>query len=172
MKWLVENSRYLSLIGVFGLLAGAIISFTFGLYKTYKTIVETILNYAGEDYKLSALFGCLDNFLVAVALLVIAVSIYELFIGDLDVPDWMLVHNLSELKAKFGFVIVPVIAVKFLQKFLESESALDTLYFGIAVALVSISLTIFNYVGEIEKREEMKIRSNEKKSEKRAEDVK
>jgi uncharacterized membrane protein YqhA len=173
MKWLIEKSRYLSLIGVFGLLVGAIISFIFGLFQTYKTIEETILNYAGENYKLSSLFGCLDSFLVAVALLVLAVSIYELFIGDLDVPDWMLVQNLSELKAKFGFVIVPVIAVKFLQKLLESENALDTLYYGIAVALVSVSLTIFNYVGEKEKLEELKVKSEEEKTnEKRAEDVK
>lgn len=117
MRWLIEKSRYLALVGVFGLLAGSILSFLFGLYQTYTTIEETILKYTSEDYKLSALFSCLDSFLVAVALLVIAISIYELFIGELDVPDWMLVRNLSELKAKFGFVIVPVIAVKFLQKF-------------------------------------------------------
>jgi uncharacterized membrane protein YqhA len=163
MKWLIEKSRYLSLIGVFGLLAGAMISFFYGAYKTVRTVHETVLNYASSDYKLIALFDCLDSFLVAVALLVIAIGIYDLFIGDLEVPDWMLVHNLSELKAKFGFVIVPVIAVKFLQKLLSSENALETLYYGIAVSLVSLSLTIFNYVGEKEKIEELKARSEEEK---------
>ena len=172
MKWLVEKSRYLSLIGVFGLLTGALIAFFYGAYKTVKTIQETVLNYASQDYKLIALFDCLDSFLVAVALLVIAISIYELFIGELEVPDWMLVKNLSELKAKFGFVIVPVIAVKFLQKLLASENALDTLYYGIAVALVSVSLTIFNYVGEKEKLDEIKIQSEEEKAnETRAKDL-
>lgn len=171
MKWLIEKSRYLALIGVFGLLTGAIIAFFFGAYKTFKTFKETVINYASDEYKLIALFDCLDSFLIAVALLVIAISLYELFIGGLDVPDWMLVHNLSELKAKFGFVIIPVIAVKFLQKLLASESALDTLYYGIAVALVSVSLTIFNYVGEKEKLEEIKLRKEEKSNEKRAEDV-
>ena len=171
MKWLIEKSRYLALIGVFGLLAGALLSFFFGAYKTLKTIEETVLNYASDEYKLIALFDCLDSFLIAVALLVIAISLYELFIGGLEVPDWMLVHNLSELKAKFGFVIIPVIAVKFLQKLLASENALDTLYYGIAVAVVSVSLTIFNYVGEKEKVEELKMKEKEESNEKRAEDV-
>ncbi len=171
MKWLIEKSRYLALIGVFGLLAGALLSFFFGAYKTFKIFKETVLNFSSDEYKLIALFDCLDSFLIAVALLVIAISLYELFIGDLDVPDWMLVHNLSELKAKFGFVIIPVIAVKFLQKLLASENALDTLYYGIAVALVSVSLTIFNYVGEKEKVEELKMKEKEDGKEKRAEDL-
>lgn len=171
MKWLVEKSRYLALIGVFGLLAGALLSFFFGAYKTFNLFRETMLNFTSDEYKLIAIFDCLDSFLIAVAFLVIAVSVYELFIGALNVPDWMLVQDLSELKAKFGFVIIPVIAVKFLQKLLASENALDTLYYGIAVALVSVSLTLFNYVGEKEKLEELKIREKEESREKRAEDL-
>ncbi len=171
MKWIIEKSRYLALIGVFGLLAGALLSFFYGAYKTVEAFKDTVLNYASNDYKLIVLFDCLDSFLVAVAMLVISISLYELFIGKLDVPDWMLVQNLSELKAKFGFVIVPVIAVKFLQKLLSSESALDTLYYGIAVALVSFSLTIFNYIGEKEKLDEIKMHERNEGNEKRAEDV-
>ncbi len=107
MKWIIEKSRYLALIGVFGLLAGALLSFFYGAYKTVEAFKETILDYASSDYKLIVLFDCLDSFLVAIALLVISISVYELFIRKLDVPDWMIVQNLSELEAKFGFVIVP-----------------------------------------------------------------
>jgi uncharacterized membrane protein YqhA len=171
MKWLIEKSRYISIIGVFGLLIGAITAFGWGSYKTFKTVESVFINYAEKDFTLITLFDSLDSFLVATAFLVIAVGIYELFIGKLNVPDWMLVQNLSELKAKFGFVIVPIIAVKFLQKLLASENALDTLYYGIAVAVVSVSLTIFNYVGEKEKLEELKVKKEEGSNEKRAEDV-
>ncbi len=172
MKWLVEKSRYLSVIGVLGLLVGALTAFGWGIYKSFVTVESVFLNYAEKDFTLIALFDSLDSFLIATALLVIAVGTYELFIGDLDVPDWMLVKDLGELKAKFGFVIVPVMAVKFLQKLLASESALDTLYYGIAVALVSISLTIFNYVGEKEQLEELKVKSEKDgEKERRAEDI-
>lgn len=171
MKWLIEKSRYLALIGVLGLIVGAATSLFWGIYKTVKIVENTFLNYASDTYKLIALFDCLDSFLVAVALIVVAVSLYELFIGDLEVPDWMFVRDLSELKAKFSFVIIPVLSVKFLQKLLASENALETLYYGIAVALVSTSLTAFNLVSDRERELKMKIHPEGTKSEKRAEDL-
>ncbi len=176
MKWLIEKSRYLALIGVLGLLVGAMTSLFWGIYKTIKVVEETVLNYASSEYKLIALFDCLDSFLVAVALIVIAISLYELFIGKLEVPDWMLVRDLSELKAKFSFVIIPILAVNFVQSLLASRNALELLYYGIAIALVIASLTVFSFVSEKEKELEIKVRSeaDEKhltENEKRAEDV-
>lgn len=176
MKWLIEKSRYLAIIGVIGLIVGAMTSLVSGTFKTYKVVETVVLNYSSDEYKLIKLFDCLDSFLVAVALIVIAISLYELFIGDLEVPDWMLVRDLSELKAKFSFVIIPILAVKFLQKLLASENALDLLYFGIAVALVITSLSVFTFISEKEKELEMKVRSEEneknlQETEKRAEDV-
>lgn len=166
----------MALIGVVGLIVGAMTSLVSGTIKTYKVVENVILHYSSDEYKLIELFDCLDSFLVAVALIVIAISLYELFIGDLEVPDWMLVRDLSELKAKFSFVIIPILAVKFLQKLLSSENALDLLYFGIAVALVIISLSVFTFISEKEKEVELKVRSEEdeknlKGTEKRAKDV-
>ena len=171
MKWLVEKSRYLALFSVFGLLAGAFLSLFWGLFKTFETFKLTFTHYADGDYKLISLFDCLDSFLVSAALLVLGISLYELFIGELDVPDWMLVKDLNELKAKFTFVIVPVLAVKFVEKLLQSENALETLYYGIAVALVSASLSAFNLVSQKEKKIEKEINPNNEREEKRAADV-
>lgn len=155
MKWLVERSRYLSMVGIVSLLVGVIAALYVGAEKTVKVVQIAFLHHESNNPTLYVLFEALDSFLVAVALLVIAVSLYELFIGELEVPDWMLVKNLNELKAKFGFVLIPVMAVKFVQKLLESASALDTLYYGTAVALVALSLTAFNYVSEKEKEAEL-----------------
>lgn len=176
MKWLIEKSRYLALVGVIGLLVSAIASLFSGAYKTVQVVELLILHYSSDEHKLSELFNCLDSFLVAVALIVIAISLYELFIGDLEVPDWMLVRDLSELKAKFSFVIIPILAVKFLQKLLSSENALELLYFGIAIALIITSLSVFTFISEKEKELEVKVRSEEDEknlqgTEKRAEDV-
>lgn len=154
MKWLLERARYLSLIGVLSLLISAAAAMVWGVWKTYKAIKLMAFPAQDEDFKLVALFQSLDCFLVATAFMVIAISLYELFIGDLDVPEWMLVKNLHELKAKFGFVIIPVMAVEFLQKLLLWESALETMYYAIAVALVATALTAFNYVSNKEKVQE------------------
>lgn len=170
MKWLVEKSRYLSYVAITGMLFGVLSALYVGAEKTVKVIQVAFLHYESTSPTLYVLFEALDSFLVAIALLVIAISLYELFIGGLEVPDWMLVKNLDELKAKFGSVLIPIMAVKFVQKLLQSESALETLYYGVAVALVAFALTAFNWVADKEK--EAEIERNPEEGETRAKDLK
>ncbi len=170
MKWLIEKSRYVAYIGVLVLFVCSLTAYVLSVYKTVKAVTAIALNEVKDDFAMIVLFDCLDIVLVATALLVISVSLYELFIGELKVPDWMLVRDLGELKAKFTFVIIPVMSVKFLQKLLASENALDTLYYGIGVALVILALAAFNYVSEKEKMDELAIHPEEEEI--RAQDLK
>jgi len=152
------------------MLLGVLTALYIGAEKTVQVIQIAVLHQESINSTLYVLFDALDSFLVAIALLVIAVSLYELFIGGLEVPDWMLVKSLDELKAKFGSVLIPIMAVKFVQKLLQSESTLETLYYGIAVALVSFALTAFNFVAEKEKDAEMERHPEEEET--RAKDLK
>jgi uncharacterized membrane protein YqhA len=169
MKWLIEKSRYVAYIGVLVLFVCSLTAYILGVYKTVKAVIAIASNEVKDDFALVALFDCLDSILVGTALLVISVSLYELFIGELKVPDWMLVRNLNELKANFSFVIIPLMSVKFLQKLLQGENALDTLYYGVGVALVTLSLAAFNYVSEKEKMDELEIHPEEEET--RAQDL-
>lgn len=164
MKWLIERSRYLALIGVLGLLVCSVTAFALGVYKTFRTVIAIALGESKDDSALIMLFDCLDSFLVATAMMVISVSLYELFIGELKVPGWMLVRDLNELKAKFSFVIIPVMAVKFLQKLLAGGNALDTLYYGVAVGAVAVALAAFNFVSEKERMDEIEIHPEEEET--------
>lgn len=65
MKRLVEKSRYLAVISVFGSLVGSVLSLVWGIYKTFEAIELTVFNYADHSYKLIALFDRLDSFLVS-----------------------------------------------------------------------------------------------------------
>ena len=169
MKWIIEKSRYVAYIGVLVLLVCSLTAYVLGVYKTVKSVIAIASGEIKDDFALIALFDCLDSILVGTALLVISVSLYELFIGNLKVPDWMLVRNLNELKANFSFVIIPLMAVKFLQKLLQAENALDTLYYGIGVALVTLALAAFNYVSKKEKMDELEIHPEEEET--RAQDL-
>ena len=93
MKWLVERSRYLPIVSVFGMLIGSLAALYLGVLKTFKVIETAIFNSKESEPTLYVLFEALDCFLVATALIVVAVSLYELFIGGLEVPDWMLVKD-------------------------------------------------------------------------------
>lgn len=172
MKWLVEKSRYLPIVSVFGMLIGSLCALFLGAVKTIKVIETTVFNYRESEPTLYTLFEALDCFLVATALIVVAISLYELFISGLEVPDWMLVKDLTELKAKFTFVIIPVMAVKFVQKILNYENAIDVLYYGAAISIVSFALTAFNLVSIKEKEAKAEEEKAQPEEETRAEDLK
>lgn len=171
MEWLVERVRYLSLVSVFGMIAGAVVALFLGVMKTIDVFKTALTNYEETEPGLYVLFEALDCFLVATALIVVAVALYELFIGGLEVPDWMLVKDLTELKAKFTFVIIPVMAVKFVQKLLKYENSVDTLYYGLGIAAVAAALTAFNFISIKEKEAKLEEEKEEEGDEKRAQDL-
>lgn len=148
MKLVLEKSKYLALIGVISLLIATVAAFAWGTMKTVATI-GLVFNTMGKDARITIAFiEIVDSFLIATAILIFAVSLYELFIGPLELPDWMLAHNLYELKAKLSSMIVLVMGVKFLQKLLESKDTNDLLRTGIATALMSAVMIAFGYFGK------------------------
>ena len=147
MKFIIERSRYLAVIGVFSLLLASFTAFAWGIIKTVSAtllVVQTL----GKDSAITIeLIEIIDIFLISTTILIFAASLYELFIGKLDMPEWMLAHDLYELKAKLSSMIVLVMAVKFLQKLLEIKDTQDLLRTGVAIALISAVLIAFGYFG-------------------------
>ena len=148
MKLILERSKYLALIGVISLLLAALAAFAWGTLNTVNTI-SLVVTSLGKDKAITVdLIEIVDSFLIATALLIFSVSLYELFIGKLDLPQWMLAHDLYELKAKLSSMIVLVMGVKFLQKLLDVKDTNDLLRTGIATALMSAVLIAFGYFGK------------------------
>jgi len=148
MKGILEKSRYLALIGVISLLLAAVAAFGWGTLKLVATILLVIQTVGRESAITIGFIEIVDSFLIATAILIFAVSLYELFIGSLDLPKWMLVHNLYELKSKLSSMIVLVMGVKFLEKLLEVKDSGDLLQTGIATAVMSLALIAFGYFGK------------------------
>jgi len=148
MKLILEKSKYIAIIGVISLLFASLAAFAWGTLNTVNTIF-LVISSMGNDKAVTVQFiEIVDSFLIATALLIFTVSLYELFIGKLDLPEWMLAHNLYELKAKLSSMIVLVMGVKFLQKLLEVKDTNDLLRTGIATALMSAVLIAFGYFGK------------------------
>ncbi len=145
MRTLLERTKYISFIGIIALLLASVAAFGWGAMKTFDTLV-IVGKSAGQDpYIAVAFIEVVDSFLIATALYVFAVSMYALFIGELHLPSWMLAHNLYELKDKLGDVIVLVMVVKFLEHLVEWKSSQDSLFFAIAVVMVSMALGLVGY---------------------------
>ncbi len=150
MKKLLESSKYLTLIGVFSMLISSVGAFVWGAYRTGDAML-LLMNESDDSAKITvALIQIIDEFLIATALLIFAVAIYELFIEDLDLPAWLVIHDFHGLKTKLSSILTLVMAITFLKKLIEWKHAEDTLFFGIAIALVSAALIAFNYFGKHE----------------------
>ena len=148
MKYILERSRYLTLIGIFSLLVASIAAFAWGTIKTVSTTLLVIRSLGADSSIIIELIEIIDIFLISTTILIFAASLYELFIGKLDLPEWMLAHNLYELKNKLSSMIVLVMAVKFLQKLIDIKDGTELLQRGIAVAVVSAALIAFGYFGK------------------------
>jgi uncharacterized membrane protein YqhA len=148
LKTLLEKSRYLAFIGVVPLLVASTAAFVWGLLQTFQ-IVMLVISSLGTDEGITVGFiKIIDIFLIATAILIFTLSLYRLFIGEIDAPQWMLAEDLYELKGKLSSMVVLVMAVKFLEYFVEIKDANELLLRAIAVTLVSAVLIAFGYFGK------------------------
>ena len=137
MKALLENSRYMVLIAVVVSLIASLAAFVWGVLRGVG-IVSSLIASGGKDPLLAGSFiELMDSFLVAVALYIFAVALYELFIEDLNLPAWLVIHNLEELKGMLVNVVILVMGITFLEHLSEWEHAEETLLFGVGVSAVS-----------------------------------
>ena len=147
MKKLLETTRYLSFVGVAALLLAAVAAFGWGVVKTMSTISLIVTSYGKDVHIAVALIELVEGFMIAAALLIFALSLYELFVGELALPGWMAASTLHELEDKLSTIVILIMAIKFLEHLEAWEDPQGTLLFGIAIGVVSTSLIAFNYFG-------------------------
>jgi uncharacterized membrane protein YqhA len=147
MQNLITRSKSIAFIAVISMLIASASTFIWGAYKTYLAIALMITSHGKAPQITYYLIQLVDVFLVAIVIYLVAASVYEMFIGDLPLPEWMLAHNIHELKAKLSSLIILVMAVKFLEQLLEWQNPQEVLYYAIAVSLISGVLIAFSQFG-------------------------
>jgi len=147
MKRLIEKSKNLFLIAVASSLLASAAGFVWGLIKTLIVIMEFILSYGKDPFGAIALIEVMDIFLLSTVLFIFAMGMYELFIESIELPEWLIINNLHDLKVKLSSVIILIMGITFLKHLVEWTDPQGTLFFGIAVAVVSASLIAFGYYG-------------------------
>ena len=91
MKTLLNASRYLVLAAVLGALLGAAALFAYGLFDTVSVIVRSVargeVSGKGAKVLMYEFIEIFDLFLLGTVLLIMGLSLYELFIDtDLKLP--------------------------------------------------------------------------------------
>jgi len=134
----IASARYLALAGVlFGLVA-ALAAFVWGGLKTVLLVIK--LAHGELEGMAVGLVQVMDGFLIAAGLLIFALGLYELFIGEIELPAWLTIRDLDSLKAKLAGVIVMVIAVTYLERLESGSDGRGLLEAGVGAALVSAVL--------------------------------
>jgi uncharacterized membrane protein YqhA len=146
---LVGNSRYLMLVGILGLLAGAVEACVWSVSNAYHALLS-LLHHEQYSTGVVGLLHMLDAFLVAAVLLIVAIGTYELFIAPLGAPEVLVVKSLHGLKMRFASMLILLMTVTFVEHLLAWIDPWNTLVFGGAIAIVAFTLVGFSRWSEPE----------------------
>ena len=145
MSKILENSKYVVIVAVLSLMVAAIVTFLWGAWKTVLFVLLLTGSSSAESQAVLALLDMMDTFLIGTVLFIFSLGLYELFIGRLQTPEWLVIDDLGKLKAKLSDVIVVFMAIKFLDKLLQAKNYQDVFWFAASVAVVAAVLIAFNY---------------------------
>lgn len=148
LKRLLESSRHLVVLGVVSSLAASAGAFLWGTWKTGLLLWNLAASRADVPLLAVRLIELMDKFLIATGLYIFAVGLYDLFLGELNLPKWLDVHNLHDIKTRISSILVLVMAIVFVERLVEWEKPMETLAFGAAIALVTMALLAFNRFSE------------------------
>ncbi len=100
VKRVLESGKYLVLVAVLSSLVAAAAAFVLGMIKTGAVLMEVSRTLGSDPLTVVRLIEVMDKFLIAVGLYIFAVGLYDLFFEELDLPKWLQVHSLSDIKAR------------------------------------------------------------------------
>ena len=153
--------RSVSLIAVIALFAGAVLMFLAGLLKTigaflifFSSFTVRLPEHLSESSLASvALIQAVDSFLFALVLLIFSYGIYILFVRSFSreeleqLPHWMRIESIGELKTTLLQVIIVILAVNVLEHvILVGPEALkwETLIIPAAILCLAAALRLMH----------------------------
>lgn len=157
---LLGASRGMVMIPVAVLVVAALGSFAYGAYYFARAAGNVITHPLSAAVNISEFLTVIDLFLIGATMLIAAIGFYELFISRVDppggrpLPQWLLLQDLNDLKARVIAMIVLVAAVSFIEVLVDFRSGREVLELGGGVALVIAALTVFLRFGGQRRGEE------------------
>ena len=159
MKRLLGLTRYVVVVPAFASILGALLLMAKGSWAMVLAAVDSIQSQYGLKETIVEVLTAIDAILLGTVLLVIGYGLYELFIDtDIDVPMWLRVEDLDDLKSKLIGVVVAIIAVVFVGVFVDSNRADDVISYGVGAGALVAGLALFAFsTGKLGKRSREKL---------------
>lgn len=152
MNRVIAFTRFAVFIPAMASILGAVLLMFQGSVEMVRTIINAALNGTKLKLTIVEVLTAVDAILLGTVLLVIGYGLYELFIDeDLEVPVWLQVHDLDDLKSKLIGVVVALIAVIFVGVFVDVNRAADVISFGVGAGALVTGLALFSFATRKEK---------------------
>ena len=146
MNKILANTRYAVFIPAIASILGALLLMFQGSIEMVRTIIDVVINGTKLKLTIVEILTAVDGILLGTVLLVIGYGLYELFINeDLEIPLWLQVHDLDDLKSKLICVVVTIISVIFIGIFVDTNRADDVIAYGVGAGAIVTGLAIFAY---------------------------
>ncbi len=117
-----------------------------GSVEMVAVVIESVSDKTSLKDVIVDVLTAIDAILLGTVLLVIGFGLYELFIDtNIQVPAWLRVEDLDDLKSKLIGVVVAIIAVVFVGIFVDSNRASDVISYGVGAGALVVGLAIFAF---------------------------
>ncbi len=145
-------TRYAVFVPAIASIIGALLLMAQGSWAMLMAVIDSVSDGYGLKETIVEVLTAVDAILLGTVLLVIGYGLYELFIdADLDVPMWLRVNDLDDLKSKLIGVVVAIVAVVFVGVFVDSNRASDVISYGVGAGALVVGLAIFAFATRKEK---------------------
>jgi uncharacterized membrane protein YqhA len=144
MRKILGLTRYAVFVPAVASIIGALLLMAQGSISILMIVVDAVLNDAYLKETIVEVLTAVDAILLGTVLLVIGYGLYELFVDTrLEVPEWLEVRDLDDLKSKLIGVVVAIIAVVFVGVFVDTNRAADVVAYGVGAGALVAGLALF-----------------------------
>ena len=149
MKKVLGLTRYAVVVPAIASIIGALLLMGQGSIEMISVVIDALTSSASLKETIVEVLTAVDAILLGTVLLVIGYGLYELFIdADIDVPMWLRVNDLDDLKSKLIGVVVAIVAVVFVGVFVDSNRSAEVISYGVGAGALVVGLAVFAWASQ------------------------
>lgn len=146
MKRILGLTRYVVFVPAIASIIGAVLLMAQGSLEILQVVFNALTSEFGLKETIVEVLTAVDAILLGTVLLVIGYGLYELFIDtEIEVPLWLRVEDLDDLKSKLIGVVVAILAVVFVGVFVDSNRSDDVISYGVGAGALVVGLAFFAF---------------------------
>ena len=144
----IAGGRFFIIIAVVCSFIASIVILIYGGLLTFHSVAQIItqneISSKVAKKLVVSMIEVIDLFLLGTVFYITSLGLYELFIDEyIEVPKWLEIRTIDDLKARLISVVVVVLGVVFLGQAVSWDGETNLLPFGVSIGLVIAALTFF-----------------------------